>query len=131
MITRGLRVASGLRCTLRRPNLPGVRDYYVVTLPDNPVSVRDVEDLHLLAHRVGRLLGLQRFGDAECYTLMYSAARTRRCPWPHVHVIVAASVAAKRRSMMLLQLKHLLRWRRWPLLRWALTKGADSRSVLA
>jgi hypothetical protein len=121
---RGLRLASGLRCTIRRPDLPGVRNYYVVALPNNAVSIRDVEDLHLLAHRVGRLLGRQRFGDAECYTLMYSAARTRRCPWPHVHVIVAASVADKRRNVVLLQLKHVLRWRMWPIFRWVLNLSA-------
>lgn len=120
---RGLRVSSGIRCTLDRPELPGVRNYYVVALPNDTVSGRDVEDLYRLAHRVGRLLGRQHFGDAECYTLMYSATRTRRCPWPHVHVIIACSVADKRRNMILLQLKHVLRWRKWPLIRWLFYAG--------
>lgn len=116
---RGLRLSSGARCTLHRPALPGVRHYYVVALHEQAASARDVDELHVLAHRVGRMIGTHRFGDPECYTLMYSGARTRRRPWPHVHVLVAHSVVDKRRNVLLLQMKHVLRWRRWPLLQWA------------
>lgn len=115
---RGLRLSSNARCVLERPAIPWVRSYYVVALPTAVSSHRDIHELHHLAHRVGRLLGRQRFGDPECYTLMYSAARTRRRPWPHVHVIVASSVQDKRRHVLLLQLKHVLRWRQWPMTQW-------------
>lgn len=117
---RGLRLSSGVRCSLRRPALPGVQNYYLVALPGSAVGTRDIEELYLVAHRIGRMMGRRRFGDAECYTLMYSGARTRRRPWPHVHVLVAGSVADKRRNIFFLQMKHLLRWRRWPFFQWAL-----------
>lgn len=126
MTRRGLRLSSGLRCTIRRPKLPGLCHYYVVALPTDVVSARDIEELHALAHRVGRSLGRQRFGSPECYTLIYNAARTRRCPWPHVHVITASSIADKRRNVLLLQLKHVLRWRRWPLVRWVAEKESGA-----
>lgn len=125
MNRRGPRLSSGLRCTIRRPKLPGLCHYYVVALPTEFVSARDIEELHALANRVGRILGRQRFGSPECYTLIYNAARTRRCPWPHVHVVLAATVADKRQKVMLLHLKHILRWRRWPLVRWL----ARNRSI--
>ncbi len=92
----------------------------MVALPGAATGSGDVEELYMLAHRIGRMLGQRQFGDPECFTLVYSGARTRRRSWPHVHVLVAGSVADKRRNVLFLQMKHVLRWRRWPLLRWAL-----------
>lgn len=103
---------------MRRQALPGVKNCYVVALHGASWSGREVEELYLLAHRIGRMLGRRHFGDAECYSLTYNAARTRRRPWPHVHVLIARSVSEKRRNMVFMMLKNVLRWRRWPWLRW-------------
>lgn len=79
-----------------------------------------MQELLLLAHRIGRMMASRHYGDPECYTLMYNGARTRRKPWPHVHLLIARSVSDKRRGVLFLQLKHLLRWRRWFIVRWVL-----------
>ena len=113
----GLWLSSGRRCTLTRRALPGLRTYYVLALRTADYSRGDVGELQSLAHRVGRMLARRHYGDPECYSLLYNAARTRRRPWPHVHILVARSVADKRWCMLVFQLKHLLRWRRWPLIR--------------
>lgn len=113
----GLCLSSGLRCALTRRTLPGLQTYYVLALRTKDCSSSDVGELQSLAHRIGRMLARRHYGDPECYSLLYNAARTRRRPWPHVHILVARSVADKRWCMLVFQLKHLLRWRRWPLVR--------------
>lgn len=113
----GLRLSSGQRCSLTRRALPGLRTYYVLALRTKDWSQSDIGELQSLGHRVGRMLARRHYGDPECYSLLYNAARTRRRPWPHVHILVARSVADKRWCMLVFQLKHVLRWRRWPLIR--------------
>ena len=114
---RGLRLSSGRRCALSKPSLPGLRRYYVLALCEAGYTSVDLREQSALAHRIGQMMARRHFGDPECYTLLYNAARTRRKPWPHVHILVARSVAEKRRDLLLFQLKHLLRWRRWPVFR--------------
>ena len=106
-------LASGRSCSLSRPNVPGLKNYYVIAL-DAVVSVEEGEEFFLRAHRIARTLAQSHYGDAECYALMFSAGRTRRRPWPHVHIVVADSVSKRRRAVLVLQLKHFLWWRRWP-----------------
>jgi hypothetical protein len=105
-----LRLESGRVCRLSRPHLPGLSDYYVLSLGDEPPSAVEVEAAGSLAHRVGRELAQARHGDPECYSLIYNAGRTRRRPWPHFHIVLARSTGEKRRAFWLLQLKHVLRW---------------------
>ena len=120
-------LASGRSCTLSRPNVPGLKNYYVIALDavvpvedavasveDAVASVEDAEEFFLRAHRIARTLAQSHYGDPECYALMFSAGRTRRRPWPHVHIVVADSVSKRRRAVLVLQLKHVLWWRRWP-----------------
>ena len=108
-----LRLSSGRLCTLASPSIPGLRGYHVLALPGEPPGPDDEAELFLCARGVARALASARHGDPDCYSLMYSAARTRRRPWPHVHIVIASSVATRRRAVLLLQLKHLFRWRRW------------------
>ncbi len=108
---RGLRLPSGRRCTLSRPVLPGIRRYYVLSLPSSACAPVDTGELLFLAHRIGRMMATRHYQDPECYSLIYNAARTRRKPWPHVHILIAPSVHEKRRAFLLLQLKHVLRSR--------------------
>ncbi len=119
----GLRLSSGQRCILTRRTLPGLQTYYVLALRTKSCSSSDVGELQSLAHRIGQMLARGHYGDPECYSLLYNAARTRRRPWPHVHILVARSVADKRWCMLVFQLKHLLRWRRWPLVRQVVELG--------
>ena len=106
-------LASGRTCTLSRPNVPGLKNYYVIAL-DALVSVKEGEEFFLRAHRIARTLAQSHYKDPECYALMFSAGRTRRRPWPHVHIVLADSVSKRRRAVLVLQLKHVLWWRRWP-----------------
>jgi hypothetical protein len=105
-----LRLPSGRTCRLSQPRLPGLPDYYVLSLGEAPTGEGEVEAAAALAHRVGRELALWRHGDAECYSLIYNAERTRRRPWPHFHIVLARSTLDKRRAFLLLHLKHVLRW---------------------
>lgn len=114
-----LRLSSGRRCAINRPVLPGLREYCVLVPVDRdePLSVEELDDFWVLAHRVGRRAAQLRYGDPECYSVIYNGARTRRMSWPHFHILLAPSLAAKRRAMFFLSLKHVLRWRRWPVVR--------------
>jgi hypothetical protein len=109
-----LRLTTGRRCTLSQPRVPGLKKYFVLSLPGCTLSSTEAGQFHLLALQIAGELANRSYGDSECFALMYSAGRTRRKPWPHVHIVVASSVAARRRSVLLLQLKHVLWWRRWP-----------------
>lgn len=101
---------------LRRPRVPFVPDYCVLSLDPN-ASRSDQGQLLRLAEEVARGLARARFGDPECFSLLCNAGRTRRCRWPHVHIILAPSVRAKRWALLWLSLKHLSRPWRWPGLR--------------
>ena len=107
-----LTFGRGRRCLIARPRIPGLADYYVLSVADRgaPLAPDELEALSTLAHRVGRELSLARHHDPECYSIIYNAGRTRRNPWPHVHILLAASTLEKRRAFVLLQLKHVLRW---------------------
>lgn len=108
-----LRLGSGQQCVLAEPLLPGVRGYFVLALPAGASCARDASEFHLLVHRVARQLAMQHAQDAEAYAVMYCAGRTRRKPWPHAHILIGDSVSARRRAVVLLQLKPLLRmWQR-------------------
>ncbi len=109
-----LRLSSGRVCSIACPYVPGLSDYYVLTVqtPDPPARLSELDELAVLAQAVGRALAQRRFGDPECYSVIFNAGRTRRHPWPHYHLLLADSVYAKRRAFTLLQLKHVLRYLR-------------------
>lgn len=102
---------------LRRPKVPLVPDYCVLSLDPRVAGLADLGELLRLAEGVARGEAQARFGDPECFSLLCNAGRTRRRRWPHVHIILAPSVRAKRWALLWLSLKHLSRPWRWPLLR--------------
>lgn len=101
---------------LRRPRVPFVPDYCVLA-PAAEVPGASLAELLREAETVARHEAAARFGDPECFSLLCNAGRTRRRRWPHVHIILAPSVRAKRWALVWLSLKHLSRPWRWPLLR--------------
>jgi hypothetical protein len=105
-----LQLRSGRALSLSQPRLPGLSDYYVLALGETAPSDDELDEASVVAHHVGRELALRRHGDAECYSLIYNAGRTRRRPWPHFHILLARSTLEKRRAFLLLQMKHVLRW---------------------
>ncbi len=100
---------------LVRPRVPFVPDYCVLSTRAQSVTL---DALLTEAVVVARQEALAKFGDPQCYSLLCNAGRTRRCPWPHVHIILAADVRSKRRAMAFLLLKHLTRPRRWRIVRY-------------
>lgn len=120
-MARGRRfvLSSGLVCEVVAPVLPLVRHYYVVHLAPGarPATPRDIEELWALAHQIARQLAAATYADPECFSLLFNAARTRRQPWPHIHILLARSTMQKRWGLICLSLKHVLRWWRWPLIR--------------
>lgn len=106
---------------VRRPRVPFVRDYCVL-VPVAPASASgSLSELLHAAELVARREAAARFGDPECFSLLCNAGRTRRHHEPHVHIILAPSVRAKRWALLWFSLKHLSRPWRWPGLRrlWA------------
>ncbi len=101
---------------LRRPHVPLVPDHCVLS-PAAEVPGASLSQLLTAAESVARREAQARFGDPECFSLLCNAGRTRRRGWPHVHIILAPNVRAKRWAMLWLALKHLSRPWRWPLLR--------------
>ncbi|MEM7156791.1 MAG: hypothetical protein AAF799_28335 [Myxococcota bacterium] len=104
---------------VRRPRVPFVPGYCVLTpVVESPYgSESGLAELLRVAEVVARREAVQRFGDPECFSLLCNAGRTRRRRWPHVHIILAPSVRAKRWALLWLSLKHLSRPWRWPLVR--------------
>ena len=61
---------------------------------------------------------MRLYGDAQCFTVLYNGARTRRKPWPHFHIIPARTPGEKRFMLLCLNLKRVSRrlLRAFPLL---------------
>ena len=114
---------SGASCELSAPKLPLVRGYYALSLVEASPGEADLVALWTLAHRLARDLASRTHGDPECFSLLFNAARTRRKPWAHVHIILARSPAQKRWVLLCLSLKRFLRWRRWPGVRSLASEG--------
>lgn len=110
---------SGRAAELRTPALPLVRHYHVLAWPKDqgPATAAEIDEMWSIAHAFARRRGVELFGDAECFTVLYNGARTRRMPWPHFHVIPARTPNEKRWVLVCLSLKRLLRPRRWPVVR--------------
>jgi hypothetical protein len=102
---------------LRRPRVPFVPDYCVLAPAEHVPGAGSLSELLRMAEVVARREALARFGDPECFSLLCNAGRTRRRCGPHVHIILAPSVRAKRWALLWLSLKHLSRPWRWPILR--------------
>ncbi len=109
----GLPTTSRLRAI--RGHLPGVPSYFV--LVDDSAETFAEPLPWSEAADVASELARAELGDPEAFTLLYNAARTRRLSHPHVHVLLARTVAEKRRALVFFQLKHLTRWWRWPVVR--------------
>jgi hypothetical protein len=105
------RLSTGRHCVLLRPSLPFLLHYHVLASPrdQGPPSAAEVDEAFLLANRKGRELGRLYFGDEECFSLIYNAARTRRKPWFHIHILPARNTAAKRIAFVAFSLKNLIR----------------------
>ncbi len=99
--------------TCARGQIPGVALYYVITAQE----AVDAGDLWAGAGGLASRLAAEHLGDADAFTLVFNGATTRRRPWPHVHVFLAATRAARRWALLCYFLKHLTRWWTWPLFR--------------
>lgn len=116
---REVRLRTGRVVTLRSPRLPLVDHYHVLAWPksEGPATPAEIDEMFSLAHAFARARGVELFGDAECFTVLYNGARTRRMPWPHFHILPARSPAEKRWTLLCLSMKRLLRPRRWAITR--------------
>ena len=112
------------RFVVHRPRVPLVPGYCVLAPAADAHGV-SLSVLLAAAEAVARQEASWRFGDPECFSLICNASRTRRRGWPHVHIILAPSVRAKRWAMLWLSLKHLSRPWRWPVLRRLWPGGCD------
>jgi hypothetical protein len=108
-------LSSGRSCLLQNPALPFLVHYHVLSFPveQGPPSQTEADEMILIATRKARDLGRMVYGDGECFSLIYNAGRTRRRPWPHVHILPSPSPAAKRLVFLAFHLKHLLRRLPW------------------
>ncbi len=109
-----LRLSSGRICVLRSCALPFLRHYHVLFFPasQGDPTRAEADEVLLFANRAGRTLGLELFGDEECYSLLFHGRRTRRRPWLHIHILPTRNLLARRLAFLAFWLKHLLGWRR-------------------
>jgi hypothetical protein len=107
--------SSATSPVVRAPQLPLLPHYHVVSWPQGapPPSTEQIDAMWRVAHALARQLGAERFGDEQCFTVLYDGARTRRRPWPHFHIILARTPGEKRRALIALSAKRWLRilWR--------------------
>ncbi len=105
--------------SLRRPSLgashllkkclPGLNDYFVVSFDLAETSSEAQSLLLSSAGRYARRLAFERYGDPECYALVFNGARVRRREWPQVHIVLARTRTQRRYRLLLLYFKSPLR----------------------
>ena len=106
-----IRLSTGRTCLLAQPYLPFLTHYHILAFAHEqgrPTGA-ELEEMLVIANQKARTLGRLYFADEECFSLVYNGGRTRRRPWPHVHILPSASPAAKRLTFLLFSLKHVLR----------------------
>jgi hypothetical protein len=108
---------SGTRCELSTPKLPFVRHYYILHFAGASCNPGDIAQMWEMAYWIAQDLGQRHFGDPGCFSVLINGGRTRRRPWPHLHILAAKSPAAKRWGLFCMSIKRILRWRRWWILR--------------
>lgn len=99
---------SHVDVVVARPRTP-VGPRHLVVRAETAIDVAD-ERLLVHAHRVARELARRELGDPECFTLLFSGARTRCRTAPHVHVFLLPSLRAKRWLFVRMLAKPLRRW---------------------
>ncbi len=106
-----IRLSTGRTCLLAQPSLPFLAHYHILAFAheQGEPSAAELEEMLVIANQKARTLGRLYFADEECFSLVYNGGRTRRRPWPHVHILPSASPAAKRLAFLLFSLKHVLR----------------------
>jgi hypothetical protein len=112
-------LSTGRKCLLENPAVPFLGHYHVLTFPadQGQPSHAETDEMMRIATRVARDIASQSFGDDECFSLIYNGGRTRRRPWPHIHILPSRNLSAKRFAFVAFQLKRWLRrlpapWRR-------------------
>ena len=103
-------LSSGRTCLLQNPALPFLGRYHVLSFPSEQgqPSRAEADEMILIAARKARDLARAYYGDDECFSLIYSGARTRRRPWLHVHILPSRSPWAKRLAFLAFHLKRVL-----------------------
>jgi hypothetical protein len=126
-----LRLASGRRCTLGEPDVPGLTGYYVLAVADRGQrpALRSWTSSRCSRTESAGSWPARRSATPSvtaCSTTPHARAASRG---PQFHILLAASTSQKRRAFALLQLKHVLRWfgrRRRGTADWA-ESGPDKR----
>ncbi len=111
---------SGRPVEWHKPDVPLARHYITLAWPRGGAAATDadIDAMWILAHARAREEGMRLYGDAQCFTVLYNGARTRRKPWPHFHIIPARTPGEKRFMLLCLNLKRVSRrlLRAFPLL---------------
>jgi len=104
-------LSTGRTCLLENAALPFLGHYHVLTFPadQGQPSHAETDEMMGIATRKARDLGREYFGDDECFSLIYNGGRTRRRPWPHLHILLSPNLSAKRFAFLAFQLKRWLR----------------------
>lgn len=97
--------ASSSDLLLTKKNLPGLSNYFVLSLETRNPTADEEAAFFVAAHQRARELALLRYGNPGCYSLVYNAGGLRRRDWPHFHLLLARSRRQKRVLFALLWLK--------------------------
>ena len=104
-------LSTGRTCLLENPAVPFLGHYHVLTFPaeQGQPSHAETDEMMRIATRVARDIARHSYGDDECFSLIYNGGRTRRRPWPHIHILPSRNLSAKRVAFLAFQLKRWLR----------------------
>ncbi len=101
---------SGVKCKLLNIKNDLIPNYYLLCFPKTlgEPSELDVSEMLSLGVQYARKLSLEKLGDAEAFSVLYSGYSTRREKGWHVHIVLLGNRWRKTWLYSVLATKNLL-----------------------
>ena len=101
---------SGVKCKLLNIKNDLIPNYYLLCFPKTlgEPSELDVSEMLSLGVQYARKLSLEKLGDAEAFSVLYSGYSTRREKGWHVHIVLLGNRWRKAWLYSVLATKNLL-----------------------
>ena len=103
-------LSSGVECQLLRIKNDIIPNYYLLCFPktQGEPSAYDISEMLSLGIGYAQKLSLEKLGDSEAFSVLYSGYSARREKGWHVHIVLLGSRWRKAWLYSVLALKNLL-----------------------
>ena len=85
-----IELASGRYCTFLRIRRDLIPNYYILAFPktQGEPSKEEVSEMVTLGIEYAKIIALDKVGDSEAYSLLYSGYSARREKGWHIHIVL-------------------------------------------